>query len=201
MAEARISGLYLAENTGVPVTTINRIRNKGKTNPTLETLLPIARFFNLTISQLVGENDLVSQKEVNPTPSTNAFFLEIPIISWESAHSWVAGKMCPVKEYAISNNVICKGAYGLVVQNEYWQDFKVGTLLIIKPSLKAEDGDYIVVHELLENETHENTLRKLSFESGKKYLLPMTSGGNTEEMTDRHFLLGVLAEYQKKLKW
>ncbi len=59
MAESKIDGVQLSRRTGIPVTTINRLRkNDADNNPTLSTLVPLAHFFAITVSQLIGDEPI-----------------------------------------------------------------------------------------------------------------------------------------------
>jgi transcriptional regulator with XRE-family HTH domain len=57
MEENGIDDAILARNTGVPAATIARLRANPKANPTASTLRPLAKFFNLSVSQLLGDDD------------------------------------------------------------------------------------------------------------------------------------------------
>ncbi len=54
MARSRLNSSELARLTGLPATTIKRIRNNEHSNPTISTLLPIAKQFSITLSELVA---------------------------------------------------------------------------------------------------------------------------------------------------
>ena len=55
MAEARINAEALSRHISLPASTIKKVRNNNDSNPTLSTLTPLANYFSLTISQLIGD--------------------------------------------------------------------------------------------------------------------------------------------------
>src|SRR5580704_4784010 len=78
MARSRINSSELARLTGLPATTIKRIRNNEQSNPTVSTLLPIAKYFSMTISELLAcEGGFIG----NISPKVCGLKL-IPLLSW-----------------------------------------------------------------------------------------------------------------------
>ena len=87
MAESRIDGVQLSRRTGVPVTTINRLRkNDVDNNPTLSTLVPLANFFVITVSQLIGDG---------PEKSTVKFIARGPSTPWGDGTLCILDAMTP----------------------------------------------------------------------------------------------------------
>ena len=54
MNEYKIDDRKLAKLTGVSFPTIARLRNNAEVNPTATVLLSLAKFFGITVSQLLG---------------------------------------------------------------------------------------------------------------------------------------------------
>ena len=57
LKDNNIKPQVLSKETGVPLVTINRLMKDVKANPTISTLLPISRYFNININQLIGESN------------------------------------------------------------------------------------------------------------------------------------------------
>ena len=55
MKRYAIEDTELSKETGVPAPTINRLKNNAQMNPTLRNLLPIAKYFKVSVEELVGE--------------------------------------------------------------------------------------------------------------------------------------------------
>src|SRR5260221_5503522 len=79
MSKARINSNELARQTGLPATTIKRIRNLDTANPTVSTLIPIANFFAISISELLGCVESHSNKTIQHVKSK---INSIPLLTW-----------------------------------------------------------------------------------------------------------------------
>ena len=64
MVEVHISADELARRTGIPASTIKKIRNNNSPNPTLNTLLPLAEYFAVSLGQLVGDEPLPESRTI-----------------------------------------------------------------------------------------------------------------------------------------
>ena len=62
--ERGISLKELSSETGVAAPNISRLLSSSDSNPTLSTLMPIARFFGVSVSMLIGESVDEAQSDV-----------------------------------------------------------------------------------------------------------------------------------------
>src|SRR4051812_27326798 len=92
MSEKRLSANQLGRNLQMPAITIHKLKSGEQKNPTVETLHPIATYFDVTIHELMCDN----LKLRNKTHTGKANI--IPMITWEDLSSWSADKL--------TNNVI-----------------------------------------------------------------------------------------------
>ena len=58
MTECDIDDAKLSREVSIPASTISRMRLNPDANPTASTLRPIAKFFSVSISQLLGDEPL-----------------------------------------------------------------------------------------------------------------------------------------------
>jgi transcriptional regulator with XRE-family HTH domain len=194
MAEMRISADELARRTNIPASTIKKIRNRYNPNPTLTTLLPLAKFFLITLGQLVGEEPLPQSRlkgSYQPDPST---YSRIPLIEWADAPhpSQAQTNHFVTTEYNYSAN-----SFALSVIEDDWENLTRGTILIIDPLIKPAHRDFIILHK----ETQKiPTLKQILFDEDQSYLKSIISGYNITTMTPGHRILGVVVEYKKNLK-
>src|SRR3990167_10478670 len=65
------------KQTGVPITTIQRICKDPNANPTLASLIPIAEYFSITLAQLIGEQPL---PQATPNQQKPQHWINVPII-------------------------------------------------------------------------------------------------------------------------
>ena len=59
MTKNVLNASELARSTGLPASTIKKIRNHDNPNPTLATLRPLAQYFSISLSQLIGDEPLI----------------------------------------------------------------------------------------------------------------------------------------------
>lgn len=62
MSLSKINASELARRTGIAQPIIHRLSTGQNTNPKLATIKPIARYFSVTVSQLIGEDPLPNEK-------------------------------------------------------------------------------------------------------------------------------------------
>ena len=88
MIEHNIDGVLLSKNVGIPTTTINRLRKGDPTNnPTLTTLVPLAEFFSITVSQLIGDEPLPKSSSRHH-PEIPLSLTYLPLLSWGEVIGW-----------------------------------------------------------------------------------------------------------------
>lgn len=70
MKANNITGDSLSNSTSISKATISRLR-KGQSNPTLDILVPICKFFNISLSEIFNEDFNISKSELNKTNQIN----------------------------------------------------------------------------------------------------------------------------------
>ncbi|MCX7117925.1 MAG: LexA family transcriptional regulator [Legionellales bacterium] len=78
---AKMSENELARRTGISQQIINRILSGQNKNPKIATLSPLANYFMLSISQLIGEAALSTEIHTNPS---HLGWEEIPMMDWDA---------------------------------------------------------------------------------------------------------------------
>lgn len=187
MAKARINASELARRTGLPASTINKIRSQDNANPTLLTLIPLANYFSMTISQLVGDEALSD----SPLPACR-----LPLLAWEDAVFWPDIN----KENFSFLDIYHKygeNAYVLKVEEEDWEGFTKDAFLIIDPIAPVAHRDFVIVHRA---DQKNPSLKQIFYDEGHTYLKPVMTGYKLTECTGQHKFLGVVMEYRKQLK-
>lgn len=196
MTEARISADELGRRTGIPASTIKKIRNRYNPNPTLTTLLPLAQYFTITLDQLVG-NEPLPETRVKGSYQMNAEKLrQIPVLSWEESICWPNTIERSHLTTTTENNYGVT-AYALIVEEDNWENLARNTLLLVDPMLEVEHRDYIVVHKQGQKKP---ALKQALFDEGQIYLKPITREYPIATLTSEHKILGVVVEYKKNLK-
>lgn len=196
MAEARLNAEELSRRIGLPASTIKKIRNNKDANPTLSTLSPLAKYFSLTISQLVGDEEFPHSRVKGAYIPTHETLVHIPIISWEETLTWP--ETSNISHLTITTeNVYSNNSYALLVEEDDWENLAKDTALFVDPILTIEHRDFIIVHK---NGQKLPTLKQALFDEGQMYLKPVTQGYNVTRFALEHKILGVVVEYKKHLK-
>lgn len=196
MSETHLNAEELSRRIGLPASTIKKIRNNKGTNPTLSTLTPLANYFSLSISQLVGEEEMPSSR-IKGTYKINIENLNyLPLITWQESITWPDIKK---RSYTMvtTEHQYSKLAYALIIEEEGWENLSKDTVLLVEPNLKIEHRDFIVVFKRGQKKP---TLKQILFDEGELYLKPVTQGYNITIFTPQHKILGVVVEYKKHFK-
>jgi len=93
MDEGDIDDATLSRETGIPASSISRMRLNTEANPTAATLRPIAKYFSISISQLLGDEDISKDRlpgHQNPSQFTSA---RMPLINWDNVFDWIHGNL------------------------------------------------------------------------------------------------------------
>jgi len=196
MEEAHLSADELGRRTGLPSSTIKKIRNRYNPNPTLTTLLPLAKFFSITLGQLVGNEPLPNNRIKGTYKENMETIRYIPILSWEEAITWP-------NTYDEYHNTVSteyeydRHAFSLIVEEDHWENLAKGTALLIDPSLKASHRDFIITYKSGQNTA---SLKQLLLDEDQMYLKPIIQGYNISVLTSEHTILGIVVEYKKNLR-
>lgn len=160
LSESGLSSSELAKLAKIPKTTIYTILS-GNFEPKLSTLRELAKFFNVNISQLLGEIAL------------NYNEIKIPVLSWRALNT-ATGEI----EFVIKNDTkfisvsheSSDPLYALILESDIYTKYKKGSILIFSHSESFNDGDVILISV---NKTPV-VLKKAIFESNITYLTSMS---------------------------
>ena len=141
----------LSQTLNLSVSTINRLLVSAKIDPKLSTLRPIAKFFGISIDELIGDRPL----SLKPGDSASGFddkqvIIQVPLIHWEQVSK--AKALVPTLNFHNWNNwataadTTGEHAYALQVsQASLPPPFYFQSILIIDPTKEMRDSDYVVV--------------------------------------------------------
>lgn len=186
MEECDIDDAQLARETGIPASTISRMRINSNTNPTASTLRPISKFFSVSISQLLGDEPLPKNRlpgTHHPTCYTSA---RMPIIKWDWVINWLETRGENITEklqtWISTEKEVDPNSFALIIPTDsFGLAFRKGSIIMIDPAKPATDGDLILVKNendptiLLKQmliDGHETYIRSVNPEI--KSLLPLT---------------------------
>lgn len=196
MSKARINSNRLARHTGLPASSIKKIRNSANANPTLATLIPLAQYFSINISQLIGDESLPHINENLPIKRNEIEPKRIPLLSWQEAINFNEIKTENYTNFSLSHNY-SERTYALIVEEDNWEGFLEGSVLIIDPAVQPEHKDFAIIFK--KGQTIP-ALKQILNDEGQLYLKPLVNGYQITPYTAQHNFLGIVMEFKKNLK-
>jgi len=141
MVGANIDDTRLSKITKVAKANISRLKNDPKANPTLATLKPLAAFFGITVSQLLGEEPLLYENK------TSQVAFRLPILEWEDVQNSLGGQYFGVKNWLSVEYKVSEHAFAVRMNEKTMIPlFPTGAVLIIDKQSSYEDGAHVLVH-------------------------------------------------------
>lgn len=148
MLKENLTESELSRRTGIGQPVIHRISSGETDNPKIDTLLPIAGYFSITLSELVGDHPLPAGKihSNNSTPVA-VHWQKVPLLNWGQVDHWLNHKQCqfPLRnigcQYALSEQ-----AYAVEMSdNSLSPRFPVNTVFVVEPERAPVQGSFCVV--------------------------------------------------------
>jgi SOS-response transcriptional repressor LexA len=201
MDECDIDALELERRTGVPSSTINRYRSEKTCNPTLASLTPLANFFCITVSQLIGEEPL-GDRPRGIYRSTLKAGAPVPILNWEDTATLANSQHIlehNTGKWITLSMELGPDAFSLAMQGDSMEPrFPDGTLLIFDPSQIANNRDFVLVY--LAN-TKKPVFRQIVLDGFDKYLKCLNPEfKDLRKMENNDKVLGVLVQARMDFK-
>ncbi|MES2142103.1 MAG: helix-turn-helix transcriptional regulator [Pseudomonadota bacterium] len=188
--ERGINTHQLHKHTGIPLSTLKRLRLNKEHNPTLASLLPIAKYFKVTVDQLIGSNSLKIK-----TSSSNE--ITIPIIYWKDALHCKKERYKQAFSFLLINDTsLSRDSYALIIEGHQWSNFLAGSLLIIDPHLDPSNRDFIIAQK----EQHLPQLHQVLIFTNKRYLKLSDYKSEIVLFTNKYKNLGVVTQIRMNYK-
>lgn len=182
----------LHQHTGIPLSTLKRLRLKQANNPASASLTPIANFFSVSLDQLIEKTPLLSKN----TLGTNN--ITIPLISWKDIINSPKNKWrLAFSSVLIIDTNLNKDSYALLIENNNWNNFLASSLLVIDPSLNPDDRDFIIVYK---KGRRSPELRQILIHKNKRYLKNVNSSSEIIDFSEKNKSLGVIVEIKMNYK-
>lgn len=199
MGEMGISESELARRTGVGQPVVHRIASGETDNPKAATLSPLANFFAISISQLIGDEPLPKGRIPGTYNPGIHGWKQIPLLGWEQSLEWPNLKNQPDLTQSISSDLLLsEHAFALKVSDNTMEPrFPEGTLLIIDPEVKATNRDFAVVH--IEGQKTP-TFKQILMDGTVFYLKPLNPDFKPFPLDMPHRFLGVVVQARMDFK-
>lgn len=194
----------LAFATGLPTSTISRLRSNTNTgSPNLSSLIPIANYFRISLSQLIGEEPI--NNNIYGTFKPNKITkLPIPVLCSENIMDFLALNASdhlsfdtPLIDVDIA---VSEKSFAYFLQgNAMEPQFPDKTLLIIDPEITIENLDHVLV---VPKGKTTPIFRQILIDGDEKYLQTLNPRFNefTKFNDNTHNLLGVMIQSRKNFR-
>jgi SOS-response transcriptional repressor LexA len=171
-----LSVTELAKKTKVPQPTLHHILVGNTKKPRRNALDSLANFFSITVPQLIGELPL---PHVIPSSIKEELHLTtVPIISWDTVINYKLQMNEIASEKTIFTDMsIHKDCFALVVRNDIAPIFPKGSIIIVDPSKRAMDRDYVIVHL---KKTNQIIFNRLFIDNKDQYIKVEEEDGNAQ---------------------
>ena len=185
----KISLTQLHHNTGVALTTLKRMRGTGEANPTIQSLLPIANFFGISVDQLLGLKPLPAAAESAGYHESKDHWARIAIRAWDD----INGNSPPsdATEYTKTDLEVSERTYALRVNCTSWSEFTINSILIVDPEKKPKNENYVIAYNRL---SHCSSLYKLLIQGQHRYLQSPIKGIDPTPLTADYTLQGMVVQ-------
>ncbi|ALA25713.1 hypothetical protein AVI51_06370 [Piscirickettsia salmonis] len=154
MREHGVTTAQLAKSTGIAVGTINRMSNDKTCNPTISSLKPVCDFFSITVSQMIGEDELRNFQKVATK------WLNVPIIHWKELNCHLntdntnttlisdnSEKETKEKEQIKINSEFSSSSFATRMPDDSMTPFfPKESVLIFDPEQTINDRSYVLVY-------------------------------------------------------
>lgn len=194
---ANISEAELARRTGIAQPMVNRLATGKNKNPKLETLKPIAKYFSVTFSQLLGEEDLPASQQNNNmnTIINNNTAYQLPVFNWNELNLNTLGS----EKMVATTAKVSARAFALVVEGDELEPrFPNNSLLTIDPELNYNSSDFVLVKT-----TSSQNVKLMQIEKTENNLVLKELRGNKESVefnVEQHTIVGVLVQAKHDYK-
>lgn len=200
MAELHITESELARRTNVGQPVVHRIASGETDNPKVGTLSPIANFFAISISQLIGDEPLPANRLPGTYNPGTQGWCQIPLLEWEHVTEWPTGSSAngkPTRSVSIDLN-LGANAYALTVKDTTMEPrFPEGTTIIVDPTVQPTDRDYAVVQV---EGSKLPTFKQILIDGGSIYLKPLNPDFKTVHVDKGYKFLGVVVQARMDFK-
>jgi len=145
LINAKLSENELSRRIGIPQQMINRIITGKNNNPKLETIMPIAAYFLVSVSQLIGDEDILLESRVSSEHKgwNSVPLLDVKKINADTIKSLIAKPIATIKtDIAISSN-----GFAITMNDDSMEPkFPKKTILVFDPEIDMGNGKFCLLY-------------------------------------------------------
>jgi SOS-response transcriptional repressor LexA len=182
----------LHKHTGIPLSTLKRLKLNKENNPTLASLAPIANYFSVSLDQLTGREALPKKANKQINGQT------VPLIHWKDILNTPKNRnYLAFSSLLIRDITLNESSFALVIKDNNTNNFLAGSLLVIDPSLKGRNRDFIIVYK--KEESKPRLMQKIIYEN-KTYLKNLSPESEIIKFTELYKVIGVVIQIRMNYK-
>lgn len=151
METCDITANLLSKETGVGQATIYKIKDGEISNPTIDTILPLSKYFGFSI------DELIRIKLYSTNPSANRMGNMIPLIPFNHINNF---PNIPPIRYINTDCIDVEGKYCVEIVDDDCIFIK-NSILIINTKIKYEKSDFVIV---INNNNKIPSIKKIIFD-------------------------------------
>ncbi len=169
-----LSEAALSRKIGIPRATINRIVSGRTPDPRASTLTAIAKYFNVTVDQLLGKQPLPIDD--NTESAMTEIHDSTPLLAWDSINNGAPG-----------NQSFALNVFGESMSPQ----FQNNSVIIINPKTTPCNRDFVVVY--IES-LNESLFRQLIIEGKYQFAKPINDIFPVIQLSDTDKIIGVVIQ-------
>lgn len=192
----------LARKTAVPQPTLQRLVAGNSTRPQEKSLVPIAKYFNISLEQLRGEEAIVGFNRSGETLQAVGV-QQVPMLEWKQVYNWLNNSVENSTTLAktLTDCEASQRSFALCAKDSSMQPiFPAGTILIFDPEQEIKDRCYVLVKLAKYDEP---VFRQLLLDAEDKFIKPLSpelEQFRVHMLTEEDFICGVLVESKQQYK-
>lgn len=194
MKKQGITVTELARRTGVPQPVVHRMAAGESDNPKIASLSPLAKFFNVNISQLIGDEPLTAVHVTAHESMLYRHWQRLPCLTWAEVAVYATQQLLPtVNRYVASDCPVSTQAFATTMENTTMlPQFPEETVLIFEPMQKAQHQDFVLV--AVPGDAVSVQFKQLLCDAETCYLKPLNIDFQIKELTTAYHILGTLVQ-------
>ena len=173
---------------------IHKILSGATPDPRLSSLKTLAKFFNISLSQLSGEEPLpLFESKIK----SRGVLIKVPLIPWEEAFEWqkMVGGYTPASwTYwaTVSNSKPSRSSFALTIERQNAvETFTTNSVIIVDPEYKFQTGNHVVVYRLSDQST---TIKELQLDGQEQWLVPLNKKITATRYDNDYKICGVILQ-------
>ena len=190
MRQKKLSELALAKITGITQPAIHRILSGETENPKIQSIIPIAQYFHISVGQLLGLEPLDLPLNFELTGLKN--LVTIPLRSLAQVADISRGMPASDKVHIFTDALLGENAFSVVVEDSTMRPlFVENTRIIVDPTRTCSDLDYVIC---LKHGDKSATFKQLLCDGERQFLKPLNKDFHVQELQRDDVIIGKVVQ-------